>query len=81
MTIEFGRLFCVVDAYGVHQFSSLKEASKHAAKHDGFFLPLSVDAERSKKETREALGDYDCKGCGAPLQHLVGHCEYCGRHT
>lgn len=22
---------------------------------------------------------HDCEGCGAPLQRLAHHCEYCGR--
>jgi hypothetical protein len=24
---------------------------------------------------------HDCEGCGAPLQRLAHHCEYCGRQT
>lgn len=24
---------------------------------------------------------HDCEGCGAPVQRLAHHCEYCGRQT
>ena len=29
----------------------------------------------------KAPKSHDCEGCGAPLQRLAHHCEYCGRQT
>ncbi len=60
--------------------SSTPEESEYVKMKNILASTLATGAALDQLYTKAPKSN-DCEGCGAPLQRLAHHCEYCGRQA